>query len=385
NIDDLRKIENASNLDYALVCDIDLAQIEWDALCQKNDKAFTGTLDGRGFRIKNLHKNVVANQKVEVFTNVLSGLFGYVEGKIINLNIENFSINTKGGRSYSGAIAAVLSSRGKIINCKSVGDITVNDVSWGYAGAIAGSSYGLIKYCHSNATIKMTSTNGCVYGGGLVGEANFTSKISISSSIGYISAIGAHAAVAGGLIGVAYDSDINNCYSSANTYAKSIIKAKVGGFLGGFSDGAIGIVTINNSYSSGTVTAEGNSGVVCIGGFAGENKGAITNCFAIGNVTVKGSFESDNAINCGAFVGAISDNCATNNCYATYEQKIDCLNNSNNIGVTNYYSETVSIDKITMTDFLCVRLGWQKFTNIADFIEDNNKIWIMKGMPTLYR
>ena len=79
---------------YVLTADIDVLGGTATPLGNESEGAFTGTLDGQGHTISNL--------VIRAPESKYAGLFGYLEGTVRNLKLEQVSVT--GGR-YAGGIA----------------------------------------------------------------------------------------------------------------------------------------------------------------------------------------------------------------------------------------------------------------------------------------
>ena len=133
-----------------LAADIDLTDVEWTPIGTDNNNKFKGTFDGQGYTISNL----TIESSEEVRTPV--GLFGFLNGTVKNLNLENVTIDVVSNQG----IAAVV---GRISNYGLVENVTVNNATINgnrYVGGIAGHAYGTITNCTvTNSAITATPDN----------------------------------------------------------------------------------------------------------------------------------------------------------------------------------------------------------------------------------
>lgn len=198
--------------------------------------AFTGTLDGCGYKITNLFMDRPEDGSGSGY---YIGLFSYIRegGKIANLTLENVDIT---GGFYVGSLA-------------------------GWVFCLSGEC--LIYNCHASGTIKGENEgmDTCYYFGGLVGYLlsyddcylyDSTSSVVIDT---YTKSPAKTFSRIGGLIGRSVESVIENCRSSGN------INCDNGeNFIGGF-------VGISDKYSHFTdCKASGNvRGKTGVGGFLG--------------------------------------------------------------------------------------------------------------------
>ena len=110
--------------------DINLDGNEWTPI-GTSENPFRGTFDGCNHTISNYQVNG---------TNYL-GLFGYVRGTMLNLNVADVTIN---GKESLGGIAGSLIN-GNITSCGAE-NVTINGTHW--AGGIVGYTYTNFTKCH---------------------------------------------------------------------------------------------------------------------------------------------------------------------------------------------------------------------------------------------
>ncbi|HEX2955043.1 MAG TPA: filamentous hemagglutinin N-terminal domain-containing protein, partial [Bacillota bacterium] len=191
---------------------------------------FTGTFDGLGHTISDLYINRPLTNNV--------GLFGYSQGTIKNLGLEDGRIT---GNYYVGGLVGYNST---------------------YNGAI-----GQITNSYNTGTV---SGNGDI--GGLVGRND--SIIVNSYNTGMVSG----KREIGGLVGINYSShlftgSITNCYNTGAVNG--------GAFIGGLTGSNLGDMT--DSYNKGAV----NGSSLNVGGLAGSNTGTIVSSY--NNASVRGA------------------------------------------------------------------------------------------------
>jgi hypothetical protein len=210
--------------------------------------AFTGTFDGKGYKIVYF--------TINDGNNPFLGLFGFLStgGSVTNLGTENVDVN--GYYSVGGLVGC--NAGGSISDCYSMG--TVNGI--GSIGGLVGWSDGNITGCYSTGSVSSKSG----YAGGLLGDnsgniGNCYSTVAVSC--------GSDAGGMGGLVGLNTGSAIQ-CYSTGSVSG--------GGGLGGLVGGNTG--SIIQCYSTGSV-----SGSSSLGGLAGGNSGNINNCYSTGAVS----------------------------------------------------------------------------------------------------
>ncbi len=188
---------------------------------------------------------------------------GYFNGN--SFEIRNLSIDNSGTNSnyldYLG-LFGLISDTASILNLTLSNAVIVCGPSSEVAGAICGENFGLIENCDITVTIS--------------GEKQF-------------------GGICGGNLGV-----IQNCRCSAELSGLS----QIGGLCSGTGNGGQILRCSVNANITGSYESWS------IGGFCGENRGAINDCYATGSVTV--------GLNCygvGGFCG--QNNTTIINCYST--------------------------------------------------------------------
>ncbi len=228
--------------------------------------AFSGTLDGKNYKISNLQIIKPTSDNV--------GLFGVtaVGSKVQNVGLVSASVS---GQTQVGGLVGY--NRGELSNVSVQGQIS-GGIS---VGGLAGLNMGTINASYGNAVV--SSQSGFV--GGLVGSNS--GRISNSYADGNVSAdrdvgglVGANEAT--GIIEGSYAAGQVNVYQAggglvgsnrgtiSNSYAMaSVSGVAIAGGLVGVNDG-----TISNSYANGAVLVG-----VAGGGFIGMNNGAVNSSF----------------------------------------------------------------------------------------------------------
>ena len=227
--DELQDINDNLSEGYMLINDIDLSGVSFTPIGDY-DNTFDGTFDGGGFTISNFTINSLSSSYV--------GLFGYNEGTIRGVILENATI-TVGNFNIGGLVGY---NEGTIENSISSGSVRGNFS----VGGLVGFNNGIIDNSSSSASIKGVVLSA----GGLVGNNNGT--INMSSSSGNVNGN----LNTGGFVG-------NNGGTISNSSSFGSISGilDAGGFVG-YNEG-----TIENSNSSaGSVLSNGNTG-----GFVGMN------------------------------------------------------------------------------------------------------------------
>ena len=246
-----------------------------------SDYPFTGTLDGRGYEIRDLFINrpdehyyigvigaVNEGGVVENIGMVNATVTGdVVVGGLVGMNLgivsSSYSAGSVSGYDVVGGLVAL--NGGNMSYCHFTGSVSgtgsVSEVTG--IGGLVGMNCGNISYCHSTG-----SMTGVSPAGGLVGFDYFGS-VSVSYSIASVSGQDG----VGGLMGVNGLGTVSNSYATGSATGN----LGVGGLMGANVYG-----TVSDSYSTGTVTGNEN-----VGGLAGfnANNGTVRNSYSTGTVT----------------------------------------------------------------------------------------------------
>ena len=234
NADGLLAWNEAAQKDRSINCtltaDIDLTGKDWTPIGTNFYNSYTGTFDGGGHTIKGL--TVTTNDQYV-------GLFGRLgkAGTVKNVVMEGVQITSNHSLGYAGGVAG-FSWGGTIENCSVSGSVS-GTVS---VGGVVGIQWeASITGCSSSATVK-----GMVQVGGVAGETN-TGATMVA------------------------------CYATGNvTIEIDPIDNILGGGLVGFNAGS----SVLACYATGNVISTGSStGNVHIGGFLGDNYTTVTACY----------------------------------------------------------------------------------------------------------
>ena len=234
NADGLLAWNKAAQKDESINCtltaDIDLTGKDWTPIGTNFYNSYTGTFDGGGHTIKGL--TVTTNDQYV-------GLFGRLgkAGTVKNVVMEGVQITSNHSLGYAGGVAG-FSWGGTIENCSVSGSVS-GTVS---VGGVVGIQWeASITGCSSSATVK-----GMVQVGGVAGETNSGATMAA-------------------------------CYATGNvTIEIDPIDNILGGGLVGFNAGS----SVLACYATGNVTSTGSStGNVHIGGFLGGNYTTVTACY----------------------------------------------------------------------------------------------------------
>ena len=165
---------------------------------------------------------------------------------------------------------------------------------------------------------------------GALGLFSEVSHISTVKNLGVINSYfisdGGHGAYAGGIT-ASNSGTISNCFSNVIIYTKGhdatgFSTVMAGGIAGeNYSSGKI-----ENCYFTGNISGSAEAGgteayhkaTVNIGGIAGQNKGAVVNCYSTGTLKSNGATATDPSKefeNVGGIIGENLENGSSTNCY----------------------------------------------------------------------
>lgn len=224
--------------------------------------AFTGTLDGRGYAIKNLRIETSADK------NDYLGLFGYLGlgAAVSNLTLDSIYISGGGDNSFFiGGLAGY--SKATVSNCHVTGIVASIDYTIWVGGLIGQSDTPIIR---CSAYVNVTVWGDAYAIGGLVGQNSGITQDCFA--LGNVTDKGGFSYYFGGLAG---DNDRGTI---KNSYAKGKVSSTYGylDFVGGLV-GRNRMGTIEYSYSTGLISP--GYGSTEIGGLAGYNSGTFNQCF----------------------------------------------------------------------------------------------------------
>ena len=228
------ELVNGGKTDINITLDknIDLTGKDWTPIGTDYDNSYTGTFDGGGHTITGL--TITTNDQY-------AGLFGYLGnfgkfGTVKNVVMDGIQITCNHRLGYAGGVAGF--SWGTIENCSVSGSIS-GTVSVG--GVVGAQRDHPITGCSSSATVK-----GTLNVGGVAGQTIFGATLTA-------------------------------CYATGNVIIEIDRTQNIsGGGLVGFNDG----ISLLACYATGNVTSTGSStGYVHIGGFLGDNYITVTACY----------------------------------------------------------------------------------------------------------
>lgn len=244
---DLNAVRNNLGKAYKQVANVDLvAYANWVPIGTNTvGSQFTGIFDGGGFSVSNLNINV---------THSYVGLFGYVSGQILGINILSGSIATTG--VSVGAITGHSSSN--ITFCSNQGcDITKTGGSVTTQAAVGGIAGSGNVYDSFN-TANISSTGGRT--GGITGQSSAVRCY----NTGNVTTSGNQ------VFGIS-NTSATNCYNSGAVTCTYESSSDVHGVCMG---------TATDSYNIGALTSAGPFGVIY-----GVCAGAATRCYNTANLS----------------------------------------------------------------------------------------------------
>ena len=247
--------------------------------------AFTGSLQGLGYVIRNLYINI----RTDI---VRAGLFGQTgrASVIQNLGLTDAYIRIDTNNSRVGSLVGW--NEGSVSNSYATGSVTGGG-SDSYVGGLVGENEGSISNSYAAGSPNVSGSNSHV--GGLVGENE--GSISNSYATGSPNVPGSSSRV-GGLVGrnTTEKGSISNSYATGSPNVPGP-RSHVGGLVGwNYNEGSI-----SNSYATGSVTG-GNFST--LGGLAGWNTGS-------GRFSGKNYFVARNGTN---GIGFSIDDCEPETC-----------------------------------------------------------------------
>jgi hypothetical protein len=338
----------------------------------------------------------------------INNIIGY-PGLIQNLNYGNINIfnlivdgTTSTLASYGGWIAqqsfAQINKENYIINCKSIGDISIN--CGGIVGSLSvfnGAKLYIIG-CISSGNINAGS-------GGIIGETSCIGSGSLLSieqsfSSGNISFNG------GGIFGKSCGIN-GGAVIARKCYSTGSIGQNAGGIFGN-NAGSNGNITITNCYSTGSIGI--NAGGI-FGTYAGSNSGSIEiqNCYSTGSIDIDaggifGRYYSNpggniSILHCytsgtgsigGIFSGSSNDTLNGSNNYSEANNgNIGTWNNNNALRILQHIGSSSWISLIPNNPYIILNMGSTPYSitniNSSNYTLINNYInpsLIIQGQST---
>ena len=214
-------VQKDMTLNCTLADNIDLTGIDWTPIGTSFGNSYTGTFDGNGKTITGL--TVTGSDRY-------TGLFGFIKGTVKNVVLEGVQITSDNSSGYAGGVAG--NSWGNIENCSVSGSVSGSDVG----GVVGYQSIGSITGCSSSATVK-----GEAYVGGVVGVTNNGAILTACYATGDVTVEndGTNNAWAGGVVGSNAYCTVIACYAADNVSGTGSGTIHVGGVTGENFDGTL--------------------------------------------------------------------------------------------------------------------------------------------------
>ncbi|MFY0516238.1 hypothetical protein ACOMCU_00210 [Lysinibacillus sp. UGB7] len=269
NVDDFKLMSTNLKSHFKLVADIDFDWIPVNPIGETMTTGFSGTVDGNGFKLKNVQVNS---------TEDYVGIFGVLNGaNIRNVHIENVSVTSSG--KYVGGLAGYARNT-TLTNVAVTGEVNVSGGN--YTGGMVG-NYDYTKSMPRNFNLSKLLVDQTT---GKISGKDYTGGVFGSIEHGY------------GDVGTTYRVIVDE----VSVNAKVVGSSEVGGFGGKIRSGT----TLRNAVIRGEVT-----GTKYVGGIGrsdssiwGPNRAAIFENIIVYS-TVKGS--SSTATNIGGGFGEFSE------------------------------------------------------------------------------
>ena len=343
-----------ANANVSLEQNIDLGSAAWvpigtNYLPSMGPITFTGTFDGNGHTINNIHivdrtynptpaDDYRSSPDVGLFARLGSG------GTVKNLKVTGSVSGGERGVNVGGIVGA--NNRGTVTNCTFSG--SVNGGIATTVGGIVGLNSGSVTDCtnsggvsgkgnvggivgqNNSSVTDCTNTSGFIISGsdnnfgGVVGNNSGTVENCSNSGSFSVPAPGAGSDTSGGNLGgvVGQNSGagarITSCYNIGdlcNDFPSGSFDGNLGGVVGNNSDNS----SVTNSYNTGTIGVS-NVPLVSgtVGGVVGSNSGnsSVTNCYNSGKF---GSFINSTV---GGVIGSNTDTSNVTNCYFLQQDNV---------------------------------------------------------------
>ena len=265
NVAKLVNEEGKTDINITLDTDLTLTG-EWTPIGTES-QPYTGTFNGKDKTITGLTVNQEGTNYV--------GLIGYLGsgGKVQDVVLEGVQITSDNSSGYAGGVAG--DSWGTIENCSVSGSVSGTT----FAGGVVGSQWGgSITGCNSSATVK-----GVIFAGGIAGETNSGASLTGCYATGDVTVEndGTNNSHAGGVVGYNGGGTLTACYATGNVIGTGTGTDPI--YVGGVT-GSNNLGTLTACYHA-AETVSGPDGATT-GGVTGRNfedailgKGTLTACY----------------------------------------------------------------------------------------------------------
>ncbi len=268
NVAKLVNEEGKTDINITLDTDLTLTG-EWTPIGTES-QPYTGTFNGKDKTITGLTVNQEGTNYV--------GLIGYLGsgGKVQNVVLEGVQITSDNSSGYAGGVAG--DSWGTIENCSVSGSVSGTT----FAGGVVGSQWGgSITGCNSSATVK-----GVIFAGGIAGETNSGASLTGCYATGDMTVEndGTNNSHAGGVVGYNGGGTLTACYATGNVIGTGTGTDPI--YVGGVTgSNNLGILTACYHAKGDVSGPTGTTGGVAGRNFKGSMSGGgiITACYWGGN------------------------------------------------------------------------------------------------------
>ena len=267
NVAKLVNEEGKTDINITLDTDLTLTG-EWTPIGTES-QPYTGTFNGKDKTITGLAVNQEGTNYV--------GLIGYLGsgGKVQNVVLEGVQITSDNSSGYAGGVAGN-SFGGTIENCSVSGSVSG---SFSVGGVVGSQWGGSITGCNSSATVK-----GVIFAGGIAGETNSGASLTGCCATGDVTVEndGTNNSHAGGVVGYNGGGTLTAaCYATGNVIGTGTGTDPI--YVGGVT-GSNDLGTLTACYHA-AETVSGPDGATT-GGVTGRNfedailgKGTLTACY----------------------------------------------------------------------------------------------------------
>ena len=266
NVAKLVNEEGKTDINITLDTDLTLTG-EWTPIGTES-QPYTGTFNGKDKTITGLTVNQEGTNYV--------GLIGYLGsgGKVQNVVLEGVQITSDNSSGYAGGVAGN-SFGGTIENCSVSGSVSG---SFSVGGVVGSQWGGSITGCNSSATVK-----GVIFAGGIAGETNYGATLTACYATGDVTVEndGTNNSHAGGVVGYNGGGTLTACYATGNVIGTGTGTDPI--YVGGVT-GSNNLGTLTACYHA-AETVSGPDGATT-GGVTGRNfedailgKGTLTACY----------------------------------------------------------------------------------------------------------
>ena len=267
NVAKLVNEEGKTDINITLDTDLTLTG-EWTPIGTES-QPYTGTFNGKDKTITGLTVNQEGTNYV--------GLIGYLGsgGKVQNVVLEGVQITSDNSSGYAGGVAGN-SFGGTIENCSVSGSVSG---SFSVGGVVGSQWGGSITGCNSSATVK-----GVIFAGGIAGETNSGASLTGCYATGDVTVEndGTNNSHAGGVVGYNGGGTLTACYATGSVTGSGSGTIYVGGVTGSNN---LGILTACYHAKGDVSGPTGTTGGVAGRNFKGSMSGGgiITACYWGGN------------------------------------------------------------------------------------------------------